>query len=169
MVEMGGCRQTFFVGGGEAYVPALRGLLTWSFPTPELLLEQWGQGAPAACTPSPPSAALSLGRRGTDGGVCADRTVSAPLPKLPQAHTHTHILTSRHKLLAVPSPSPQSARSPPRLLIISLANASHSTVYCLHCFELCIIYTVNREPSLPLSLNLPPVSGGPAVISALLV
>lgn len=32
--------------------------------------------------PSPPPVALSLGRRGADGGVCAGGTVSAPLPKL---------------------------------------------------------------------------------------
>lgn len=76
-------------------------------------------------------------------GQCLLPCQSSSRPSHTHMNTHTNTHRSRHKLPAVPTPSPRPAPSPPRLLIISLANASHSTVYCLHCFGLCIIYTVN--------------------------
>lgn len=38
---------------GGPYVPMLRGPLPQRFPRLVLLVEQWGQGAPAACYPLP--------------------------------------------------------------------------------------------------------------------
>lgn len=153
MVVMGGCSQTFggplraSVGGD----PCHRGSQGWcsrqsnggrvpQLPAnPPLLLQHsvWAGGV------------LTVGFAQT--GQCLLPCQSSSRPShththtrtKTHTHTHTRIHRSRHKLPAVPTPSPRLAPSPPRLLIISLANASHSTVYCLHCFGLCIIYTVN--------------------------
>lgn len=86
---------------------------------------------------------LTMGFVQTGQCLLPCQSSSRPSHTLTRRHTHTRTDRSRHKLPAVPTPSPRLAPSPPRLLIISLANASHSTVYCLHCFGLCIIYTVN--------------------------
>lgn len=76
-------------GGFEAGDPCHRG-----FPRLVLLCRSNGGRVPQLPATNPPlpslSAELSLGRRGADGGVCADGTVSAPLPELHTRHTHEY-------------------------------------------------------------------------------
>lgn len=75
---MGGCSQTF----GGPLCASVGGTPATEVPKAGALARAMGAGCPSCLLTPPPSAALSLGRRGADDGACADGTVSAPLPKL---------------------------------------------------------------------------------------
>lgn len=113
------------------------------FPKAGAIAEAMGVGCPSCLQTLPSFYSTQSGQEGLTVGLMQTEYCLHPAKAALDPLTHTHQQGSRHKLLAVPTPSPQSTHGPPRLLIISLANASHSTVYCLHCFGLCIIYTVN--------------------------
>lgn len=115
------------------------------FPNVGALAVAMGVGCPSCLQTLPSCYSTQSVQEGLTVGLMQTEHCLHPAGALldPLCLTHTYKQRSRHKLLAVPTPSPQSTHGPPRLLIISLAKASLSTVYCLHCFGLCIIYTVN--------------------------
>lgn len=111
-----------------------------SFPGPQPHIRLGGVGVGAARLLGGPYVPV-LGdpcHRGSQGWCIGGRVPQLPAPSRPADGT---VSASLPDTSCRPCPPPHLRELPP--LIISLASASHSTVYGSHCFGLCIIYTVN--------------------------